>query len=125
MDQQDFLSTIIPSSMAYPGTEITPRYSPTSLPGRKEQFSRGRGYRGKIVVGCLLSVSVFLWAISPRSCGPANHFDPVDGILRTAPMIGTIIVRLCQTVHAHAMQKMATMTSQSGFGHFTKTTYTI
>lgn len=111
--------------MAYPDTETAPRDSPNSLLGWEEQLYRIRGYRSKIVVGCLLSVSVSLWAISTRSCRPVNHFDPVAGIMRTAPLIGIIIFRPCQIIHAHAVEKMATMTSQSGFEHFIKTIYTI
>ena len=115
----------MPSSKAYPDTETAPRDSPNSLLGLEEQLHRVRGYRSKIVVGCLLSVSVFLWAINPRTCRPANQFDPVDKILRMAPLIGMIIVSPCQIIHTHAVEKMATMTSQSGFEPFIKTIYTI
>ena len=115
----------MPSSKAYPDTETAPRDSPNSHLGWEEQLCRIRGYRSKIVVGCLISVSVILWVISPRSGRPANPFDPVDRILRMAPLIGIIIVRPCQIIHAHALKKMATMTSQSGFEHFIKTIYTI
>ena len=122
MEHQDFLHTIM---KAYPDTETAPRDPQNSHLGWKEQLCRVRGYRSKIVVGCLISVSVILWIISPRSCIPANQSDPVDRILRMAPLIGIIIVRACQNIHAHAVEKMATMTSQSGFEHFIKTIYII